>query len=91
MIDALNNHASHQLILALIKRPDFFIDFQYHRSRNTPLLAAIEVEREDVTVELILRGANLELDSYGLTPMTQACAKNLRRTAFALFQGKVSH
>jgi hypothetical protein len=87
--DALESDASLETILALMQRGDFVIDSlppaQFHGT--TPLLTAIKKRRVDVALELILRGANVELtDQYGHTPLTRACFENLQSTARALVQ-----
>jgi ankyrin repeat protein len=85
--DALERDASLETILALMQRRDFNIDFQEPGSLETLLLFAIRKEREDVVLELILRGANVELsDRHGITPLLAACSRNLVSVAHALFQ-----
>jgi ankyrin repeat protein len=77
-----------ETILALMQGGDFDIDFQDPpRSGSTPLLDAIVNHREDVALELILRGANVKLaDRDGDTPLQIACFYNLQSTARALVQ-----
>jgi hypothetical protein len=68
-------------------RGDFEVDFQEPGTCNTPLFAAISYFREDVAVELILRGANVDLsDRNGETPLMMACRFNFQSTAHALVQ-----
>jgi ankyrin repeat protein len=85
--DALVSDARLETILALMERGDFVIDFQDPRTGATPLLLAIYKRREDVAVELIMRGANVEItELHGHTPLTRACFGNLQATAHALIQ-----
>jgi ankyrin repeat protein len=84
---ALETEASLETIIALMQRGDFVIDFQAPPFGTTPLFAAIRKLRIDVAVDLILRGANVELgDRVGNTPLLVACSYNLLSTAQALVQ-----
>jgi ankyrin repeat protein len=87
IIDALRTNASLESILALMEQTDFEIDYQEPQTLTTPLLAAIEHDREDIAVELVWRGASVELsDRFGDRPLTLACSRNLVATADALVQ-----
>jgi hypothetical protein len=88
VVHALYHDASLDSILGLIQRGRFSIDYQ-HRTRDgsSLLIIAIEKRREDVVVELIRLGANVELaNSSRITPLALACAYNLVSTVHALVQ-----
>jgi ankyrin repeat protein len=82
----LESGSSLETILALMERGEFDIDYQeLGWPGRTPLLTAIVKKREDVALELIQRGANLELANYSdTTPLSLACVYNLQSTARAL-------
>jgi ankyrin repeat protein len=85
LVDALSMDASLESILALLDCGGFSLDLQQPPLNITPLLLAICQIREDVALELIRRGANVELPMlFGVTPLMGACTQNLRSTASAL-------
>jgi hypothetical protein len=88
VIEALRNRASMESIRVLMERPDFEIDCQaYGGCGITPLIAAFGMCREDVALELIRLGADVELsDQMDHSPLSLACKFNLHSTAEALVQ-----
>jgi hypothetical protein len=85
IIRSLHNNLSLGSILALMERPGFNINKHEPLFGDTPLLYAIRYNREDVALERIERGANVELaNRYGYAPLAMACSYNLQATAHAL-------
>jgi ankyrin repeat protein len=90
VIVLLESEASLESVLELMDSGAFDIDFQMPGSRITPLITAIEKDREDVALELIVRGANMDLpDAVGSSPLITACFYNLQSTAQALVRAGV--
>jgi ankyrin repeat protein len=83
VIDALKHNASLETIRVLMDRKGYSIDY-LTPGRITALTLSIEMGREDVTLELVRRGANVELADPFTSPLTLACENNLLATAHAL-------
>jgi hypothetical protein len=88
LFEALENGASLESIVALLDRGEFSLDLQEPDFGLTALLLVIAAPtREDAAMELIRRGANVNLAmGFGVTPMMAACYLNLHSIASALFQ-----
>jgi ankyrin repeat protein len=68
----------------LLDSGDFSLDFQEPGTGRTALYTALDCEypREDYAMELIKRGANVELcDAEEITPLMIACARGCKETA----------
>jgi ankyrin repeat protein len=66
-------------IQALLTTKNFSIDYQHPDTGETALKMALSTEREDIAVEIIRHGANVELTSRVdfMTPLEFACRKKL--------------
>jgi ankyrin repeat protein len=65
-------------IQAVLHDGNFTIDYRSKETGNTPLLLALGTGKEEVAIELIRYGANVELSNYdGQTPLMVACSFNL--------------
>jgi ankyrin repeat protein len=82
---ALDNDASLESIIALLEHGEFSIDNQVYWNSLTPLVLALNLQREDVALELIRRGADVNrTNPVGAGPLMIACRLNLMATASAL-------
>jgi ankyrin repeat protein len=79
LCDALQNQDSFESIRDLLKGNNSFIDYQEHTWGQTPLFLALAMSREDVALEIIRRGANVEISRFdNTTPFAEACSQNLQ-------------
>jgi ankyrin repeat protein len=86
LLALVRSDASLESLQALMDREDFDINFREVQFGDTPLITAIRKRREDVALELVERGANVELANFlGQTPLLLACSYyNLQSAAHAL-------
>jgi ankyrin repeat protein len=83
LIDALKSRLSNLASFqALLDSGKFDLDFQEPETGNTALLTSLQFKKEYAALEIIRRGANVELaNAEGGTPLMMACIQNLKFAA----------
>jgi ankyrin repeat protein len=86
LVDALKSkYANLESIQALLESGDFFLDYQDPETGGTALFYALDRENEELALELIELGANVELaEAEGVTPLMAACCLNFHSAAEAI-------
>jgi ankyrin repeat protein len=76
LFNGSNHGANLDYFKALLDSGDFPLDFQEPDKGRTALIVALELDREDLALEFIRRGANLELvDAMGKSALMYACLR----------------
>jgi ankyrin repeat protein len=77
-----SQEATLETIQALLSSGDYDLDFQEPETGDTALLTALAFYREDAALEIIRRGANIDLANVnGVNPLMRACFRSLKSAA----------